>query len=269
MKPFCEQLAEARKIKGITQEELATEMNITRQGVIRWENGRTLPDIETIKRLSQLLSYDFIAIEAPDECKSEESSDETSEEIVSEAPLSVPPRKNSCILYCSMTLVVGLIVGCLFGYYLLPRTQPSTPAPVNTITSSQKPVPYTPEVEGEAFLRITAAHNPPNAVRSAENSVTWIYTFTIKNVGELSFTADKIEQYVITDDGESLSLSSYTPQEAYWGEGVILPGCEQTFGGGFPIQPMKSVHIIVSGTDSNGKALSFEGEVELLKETAE
>lgn len=63
MKALCEQLSEARKLKDITQDSLATEMNVTRQAVSRWENGKSLPDAETLKRLSQVLSYDFMADE--------------------------------------------------------------------------------------------------------------------------------------------------------------------------------------------------------------
>lgn len=64
MQPFCEQLSLARKAKRMTQEQLAVAMNITRQGVSHWENGRTLPDAETLKRLSQVLEYDFLTNEA-------------------------------------------------------------------------------------------------------------------------------------------------------------------------------------------------------------
>lgn len=62
---FQEQLHEARKAAGLSQEQLANLMNMSRQGVSHWENGRTLPDAETLKKLSQVLNYYFIAEEAP------------------------------------------------------------------------------------------------------------------------------------------------------------------------------------------------------------
>ena len=42
-----------RSEKGISQEELAKELLVTRQAVSRWENGDTIPNTETLKLLSK------------------------------------------------------------------------------------------------------------------------------------------------------------------------------------------------------------------------
>lgn len=44
-----------RKKKGLSQDELATKMMVTRQAVSRWETGETIPNIDTL----QLLSKEF------------------------------------------------------------------------------------------------------------------------------------------------------------------------------------------------------------------
>ena len=41
-----------RSGKGITQEELAEQLHVTRQAVSNWENGKTQPDIETLSNLA-------------------------------------------------------------------------------------------------------------------------------------------------------------------------------------------------------------------------
>jgi len=41
-----------REEKGITQEQLAEKLNVTRQAVSNWENGKTQPDIDTILKIS-------------------------------------------------------------------------------------------------------------------------------------------------------------------------------------------------------------------------
>ena len=41
-----------RTQKGISQEELAQAVYVTRQAVSRWENGETVPNTETLKQLS-------------------------------------------------------------------------------------------------------------------------------------------------------------------------------------------------------------------------
>lgn len=44
---------ELRTKKGLSQEELAQKVMVTRQAVSRWENGETVPNTETLKLLSK------------------------------------------------------------------------------------------------------------------------------------------------------------------------------------------------------------------------
>ena len=43
-----------REEKGMTQDELAEKLNVTRQAVSNWETGKTQPDIETLTRLAEI-----------------------------------------------------------------------------------------------------------------------------------------------------------------------------------------------------------------------
>ena len=47
-------LHELRTKKGLSQDELAEKLFVTRQAVSRWENGNTTPNVETLKLLSGL-----------------------------------------------------------------------------------------------------------------------------------------------------------------------------------------------------------------------
>ena len=47
-------ILELRTKKGFSQEELAEKVFVTRQAVSRWETGETIPNIETLKLLSQV-----------------------------------------------------------------------------------------------------------------------------------------------------------------------------------------------------------------------
>lgn len=47
-------LLQLRTQKGLSQEQLAEKVFVTRQAVSRWENGETTPNTETLKLLSDL-----------------------------------------------------------------------------------------------------------------------------------------------------------------------------------------------------------------------
>ena len=49
-------LHELRVKNGLSQDELAEKVYVTRQAVSRWENGETVPNTETLKRLSTLFN---------------------------------------------------------------------------------------------------------------------------------------------------------------------------------------------------------------------
>lgn len=54
---FNENLLRARKEKGISQETLAAQLNVTRQAVSKWETGESLPDIPKLSALADALGW--------------------------------------------------------------------------------------------------------------------------------------------------------------------------------------------------------------------
>ena len=44
-------IAELRKEKGLTQEQLAEKLGVTSKSISRWENGKTMPDLSLMKPL--------------------------------------------------------------------------------------------------------------------------------------------------------------------------------------------------------------------------
>ena len=53
---FNEKLQELRKSKGLTQEELANILYVSRTAVSKWESGRGYPNIDSLKEISQFFS---------------------------------------------------------------------------------------------------------------------------------------------------------------------------------------------------------------------
>ena len=79
---FASGLYHARKKSGLSQEDVAGKLGVSRQTISKWETGKTLPDIRQSKRLAvlyhitldELVEYDF------DEQQAREMIDSVSEE---------------------------------------------------------------------------------------------------------------------------------------------------------------------------------------------
>ena len=53
---FCEKLQKLRKQRGLTQEELAGALYVSRTAVSKWESGRGYPSIDSLKEISRYFS---------------------------------------------------------------------------------------------------------------------------------------------------------------------------------------------------------------------
>ena len=52
---FGEKLREARKAAGLSQEQFAEKMSVSRSAVAKWESDKGLPDVNNLKVMAQLL----------------------------------------------------------------------------------------------------------------------------------------------------------------------------------------------------------------------
>lgn len=59
-------LSQLRKLSGMTQEQLAEKINVSRQTISKWESDSTFPDLESIVKISRLfhVSLDDLLKEA-------------------------------------------------------------------------------------------------------------------------------------------------------------------------------------------------------------
>ena len=120
---FHEKLIQRRKERGMTQEDLAACLSVSRQTVSKWENGECMPDADKFIRLSDILEI---------------SLDELAGREVEVAPIVLPapevpqPKKKlfRWMAAAAVCLVIG--AGCFAaGRYLFPK---QAPAPVPTET---------------------------------------------------------------------------------------------------------------------------------------
>lgn len=69
-------LRELRKGKGLTQEQLAEQFNISRRSVSRWETGSNLPDLDILIEMS-----DYYGVELKEILNGERRSEKMNEEL--------------------------------------------------------------------------------------------------------------------------------------------------------------------------------------------
>lgn len=59
---LAENLALLRNLRGMTQEEVAEVIGISRQSYSKWEQGETIPDIEKCDRLAKFYGVSIDAL---------------------------------------------------------------------------------------------------------------------------------------------------------------------------------------------------------------
>lgn len=278
MPTFAEKLQEVRKARDFTQDRLSKEMNVSRQTISHWENGRAVPDIDTIKHLSQVLDYNFLAVEgmteetqtAPEAEEIPARPEENTAQETAVQQTESTPRKKRFVL----PAVLGAVLLCAVLIVCLLTNQKPADEPTNLYE------PYSREwyqqeqtpVAGQAFISITPTENPVRMIlfEEFENGKGWFYTFEMKSHTDIDFTVNEIITTMFhtggTVDPQMLGGEVLT---GLYGTNVIDRSQVFDFGGGFPEQPIEAVGLLIKGVDAKGNELEFHGYVELSKEIAE
>ena len=82
---FADRLKEARRICGLSQEELAEQLDVSRQAVGKWEQGQSYPEVEKLLALCGVLNTSLDALmadELPKNCRREINAPAPSESIL-------------------------------------------------------------------------------------------------------------------------------------------------------------------------------------------
>ena len=82
---FADRLKEARRICGLSQEELAEQLDVSRQAVGKWEQGQSYPEVEKLLALCAVLNTSLDALmadELPKSCRTEINTPAPSESIL-------------------------------------------------------------------------------------------------------------------------------------------------------------------------------------------
>ncbi len=105
-------LRELRKGKGLTQEQLAEQFNISRRSVSRWETGSNLPDLDILIEMA-----DYYGVELKEilngERKSEKMNEELKETVLKVAEFS-NEEKRKLTERMNKLFIAGLVAAVIY-----------------------------------------------------------------------------------------------------------------------------------------------------------
>lgn len=269
MEAFHTQLTAARKKKGLTQEQLAELMNVSRPTVSRWENGHVLPDVDTVRRLIELLDFDFLNGHAlTDAQKTPQQTLQPANEAPNEAHAETAKPKNHRIL--PVLLLCAALV-CLIAICLALRGSHSKNEPPigsMVLISGMKE-----KTEGIPCVVIHSEEDPVKAVYSEAfgNGAGWHYTFRITETNGVPLTVTRMYSSLFLSNGKTnkIELSEDYITSTFMGSNILHSGYIYHFQGGFPLQSLVAVGLTIEGLAPDGTPLHFNGHVNFSKEFAE
>lgn len=106
---FNEKLQELRKSRGLTQEELAEALFVSRTAISKWESGRGYPSIDSLKEISKYFSVTI------------------DELLTGEKLISIAEKENKSNIQKMCNLLTGIVD--LFSFILI--VLPLYPNPIN------------------------------------------------------------------------------------------------------------------------------------------
>ena len=99
---FHEKLQELRKKRGLTQEELAEALYVSRTAISKWESGRGYPSIDSLKEISNFFSVSIDDL------------------LSTETVLSIAEKENKSNIQSMCNLIFGVVDVCAILLIVLP-----------------------------------------------------------------------------------------------------------------------------------------------------
>lgn len=108
---FNNRLYQLRKQKGLSQEELANRLNVSRQTVSKWEVGDSTPDMEKLIAISDLfdVSLDKLVMGKEDEPQAPTTTKSELVTVLNEKILTSKNKKKAK----TILKIVGIIIGAI------------------------------------------------------------------------------------------------------------------------------------------------------------
>ncbi len=254
---IAEQITNARSAAGMTQDELAAALHVSRSAVSSWERGRTEPDLDTLRQLAQALNTSFTTDDVEPEAK--------------QPPVRQPAvsaRKKWWIIGIAALVVILALCIVLIVVPAIRRNAAMAKLPPAVKVAPEDLLLKVPEnvtaewfqagnvrAEGEPWLDITTH------IRSDSENYSepfWRYGAAYREVTGLPFTLDYVEYYICWKDDETTQGADLVSTAA--GGDLLVNDSEPNyweFNCGLPVQDLIGAGYLAVGHDGADHPMSF------------
>lgn len=218
-----EKLYELRRASGMSQEELAEKLGVSRQAVSKWESGTTQPELSKLIELSKLYSVSVDELLSLEHAKPEQDAAESPVQSNAEkAPAEKLSFRDFCIQHkkiigCAAVAAVALAALIAVGVHYNNRIN-SLSMQVNDLRSQLY------NVQNNLSNQIAGISNNVSDILARESSLISQYSYEVKSVNlkkqecTLAFSLlpktiseNTIVNIGVIDHGNSSPLDSYRP----------------------------------------------------------
>lgn len=241
-----QKIAQARRARGMTQEELAKALHVSRQTVSHWENGRITPGEETLKELYQVLE---IAQEEPAEKKTAEN------------PASAPAKKAPRPwLIAAAVLAAAAVILCVC---LLTRPAAQPEYPLEWYRSQ-------PETEADQPQLVFSGADslPLIPYFGNEDDLRWDIRYTIREIHQQPLTLTGMTETFWNAAGEESIRNDFDADgvKNFLETDVLRSNAPINYNVYCSQQELSAYTVRIEGTDAEGRAMAFGWLVELSPE---
>lgn len=289
-----DRLRQLRKQRGLTQEQLAQRVNVSRQTVSHWENGRASPDYGMLHQLAEALDTTAAALLGADEDRDAAVCDSgavdgaagttgdaslpaggscgssptarpsigthtsTPAGQAASTPQPVGMRKWLPWLAAAVFLCLCLTAAALLlRSYIAPTTGPVA-GPANTLAPEWF-AQSSPRVEGSGWLDIVT-YQSPIPRKETSGPYQWEHSVFFREENGVATTIDQLDLWYFFADG-GIRQESHPGDEIVWGSHshsrIRAGGSREFILANASSQPILGVGFQLTCTDEHGHALVF------------
>ena len=268
MESLGQRIRNARKAKGMTQEQLASALYVSRQTVSGWENDRSEPDYETLMRIMELLdvnvglkegtSEEPLAAAQTEACMVSEEPEQ--EEKPCSEPNVQPESRKKRLPFMNKKAAAAMVA--LMAFLIVMLFVPNIRQNTNGYSVDWFQQPQQRE-EGKAYIAFTTHTTLPVPIeqQTAESTPTWNYTIYVKEQNGVGVTIDELTTVTFLKNGKNMV---YAKTVDVFGE---RNGGRKSYIGANEIrriqirnladQQMIGAGWLIRGTDDNGNEVCF------------